>query len=458
MLPRFRIVHRLRPVALVAPGFTTVDVGFPSVGPDRMVQPMPQPAPYAAVEAELGVAGPGVLSIRLEGAGGVALSGRYDVRRSRLGLSVTDATGRTTYHRSRRHGRLSGRPRAVALTLTGTWVTVWADNGDGWTARGRVHLDGRVNLRDEGFCRSLAGGYAWTGTPPAPVTRLRAGGFGQLGLRDLRLVTTPEGEPWRQDGLLFFTASSAGPGFFATGHTSVWSLDETTLDVDHRADLFFRRPDRPGVFGDHSTHLLRDGDRWLVATSTWGDFERARPGATVGATLAETREDLLTGRHVLDTRSLVVPTDGLNSVGVWDPHLARDGDAWLVGFVSATRFFRFHPALASGPDLEHLTLLGAARDRVATEGTTLTRIDGQWRVLASDGRDGRPGQRQRFPVFDLGLAEIGAVDAPYPTNLPWPSLVRSGDGWLLLAFNGRGYGGPLPGYGTHGDIVVMRAP
>ena len=458
MLPRFRIVHRHRPVALVAPGFVSLDADLTSGVPHQELQPLPQPAPYVAVEAEVGVGGPGVLALRLAGPGRIALNGRYDVRRSRLGLSVTDATGRTTYHRSRRHGRLNGRPRAVALTLTGTWLTVWADLGDGWSARGRVHLQDRIDVRDEDFCAELRVGHAWSGAGPAPVTRLRAGGFGQLGLRDLRLVTTPDGEPWRPEGRLHFTATSAGPGFFATGHTSVWSLDETTLEVEHRADLFFRRHDRPGVFGDHSTHLLRDGDRWLVPTSTWGDFERARSGATVGATLAETQADLLRGRHVLDTRPLALPTDGLRSVGVWDPHLARDGDAWLVGFVSAPRFFRFHPALATGPDLGRLSLRGAARDRVATEGTTLVRIDGQWRLLASDGRDGRPAQRERFPVFDLDLAEIGALAAPYPTNLPWPSLARSGDGWLMLSFNGRGYGGPLPGYGTHGDIVVMRAP
>ncbi len=80
-------------------------------------------------------------------------------------------------------------------------------------------------------------------------------------------------------------------------------------------------------------------------------------------------------------------------------------------------------------------------------------------MLASDGRDGRRGQRARFPVFDLDLAELGALDAPYPTNLPWPSLVAEsdGDGWLLIGFNGAPMGGTLLGYGTHGDVVIMRS-
>ena len=45
------------------------------------------------------------------------------------------------------------------------------------------------------------------------------------------------------------------------------------------------------------------------------------------------------------------------------------------------------------------------------------------------------------------------MDAAYPTNIPWPTLV----GDLLIGFNGAPYGGPLIGYGSHGDVVVQRA-
>ena len=194
--------------------------------------------------------------------------------------------------------------------------------------------------------------------------------------------------------------------------------------------------------------MLRDGDQWLVATSTWGDFDRRRPKIEV--TLARTDADLLSGVHLLDTRPLPLPTDGLRSVGVWDPHLVRTDEGWLVGFVSATKFFRFHPALAGGPTLDDLTLRGAASQLTQCEGTTLARLDGTWRVLASDKR------AKGYPVFDLAMREVGTIDAPYPTNIPWPTLVPDGDSWLLVGFNGKPYGGPLPGYGTHGEVVLMR--
>jgi hypothetical protein len=65
--------------------------------------------------------------------------------------------------------------------------------------------------------------------------------------------------------------------------------------------------------------------------------------------------------------------------------------------------------------------------------------------------------RARFPVFDLTMQETGTLDAPYPTNLPWPTLARVDDGWLVATFNGRSAGGELLGYGTHGDLVLMRS-
>jgi hypothetical protein len=32
-----------------------------------------------------------------------------------------------------------------------------------------------------------------------------------------------------------------------------------------------------------------------------------------------------------------------------------------------------------------------------------------------------------------------------------------GGDWLMVTFDATPYGGPLPGYGTHGDVVVMEA-
>ena len=391
MLPRYEVVARRRPVTLSRPG--------------------PVVAPYAAVTA----AGSPTLELA---AGAVSVAATFG---DRVALHVTTG-GRTRTHRSRRSGRPEAPVEEVALTLTGPQLTALTREGGTWVARARVDLE-----------------EPW---PLGLEASHDLGRFGQVGLRDLRAVTHADGTPYADADGWLLTATSAGPGGFRTGHCSVWSLDPGSLELAHRADLFVRRGG--GAYGDHAAHLLRDGDRWLLAASTWGDFDRET--TPVGVVLAESADDLTRGVHVLEGRPLVLPTDGLRSVGTWDPHLVRTDDGWLAGYVSATRYFRFHPVLAAGPSLDALVLRAAGAGR-ETEGTTLARLDGQWRVLVSDKH------RRAYPVLDLDLREVGTLAAAYPRHIPWPTLV----GDLLVGFDGTPYGGRLVGYGSHGDVVLQRA-
>jgi hypothetical protein len=429
VLPRFEIVHRTRPVDLVRPGS---DLEHPV-------------APYVAVTAD--VVGPGPASVSL-GSGGSELTAFLDDRGLALRVTAGDTT---TGHRSRRSGRPESEVEGIAISLTATHVVGYTREDDRWRVRARFDLHERLDPHDEAWLHGLEA------TSDGPLAGVRAGSFGQLGLRDLRVVTHADGTAYRHGAGYLLSATSAGPGAFATGHTSVWAFNPESLGLEHRADLFFRRPALPGVYGDHACHLVRDGDQWLVAASTWGDFDKARDESRVETTLATTAADVTRGTHVLDTRPLALPTDGMPSVGVWDPHLVRTDEGWLVGYVSARKYFRFHPVLAEGPDLDSLRVRAAATGRRATEGTTLARVDGKWRVLASDGRDGRRRQNARFPVFDLDLREVDALDAPYPSNIPWPTLLEHDGRWLLICFDGVRYGGRLVGYGSHGRVVIARS-
>ena len=441
-------VARVRPVELVRPA-TAVPCGRGHEAPT----PLPRPAPYACVRATLSPHAPLSTPVVLTLTSG---DDRFDALwhpvSGQTALEVSVGGAAPTRWQSRRHGTGPHRPEALALTLTGTHLTLLCREQGTWVARARHDVGHGVDTRDEGW---LAGLHAHASDGGA-LQEVVAGGFGQLGLRDVRVVPTAAGEPWTDDGQVLLSATSAGPGFFDTAHTSLWWLDPRSYELAHASDLFFRRPGTRGAYGDHAVHVVRDGDRWLVATSTWADFDTVR-NPSVRVTLAETDADLTRGEHVLDTRELPLPTDGLRSVGVWDPHLLRDDEVWRVGYVSARKYFEFHPVVASGPSLDQLRLDAAATRRRATEGTTFARLDGQLRVLASDGRDNPRRFRGRYPVLDLDLHEVGTLDAPYPTNIPWPTLVDLASERLLVTFDGTPYGGDLLGYGTHGDLLVMRA-
>ena len=384
------------------PAFTTVTADGPGDWD------LPQPAPYAAAVADDdGPADAHAHQRRTPGSRFVSRDGVLDLR--------VEAGGRTTHHRSRRFGRLDAQPEALALTLTGTHLTGLTRERGRWRARARYDLSERLDTRDEGFCAGLRL------EADGDVAR-RAGrrASASSGCATSAWSPRPTARPVRDGDRLLLTATHAGPGFFDAAHTGVWSLDPDGWVLEHRADLFFRRPDRPGVYGDNATHLVRDGDRWLVATSTWGDFDRAHKQARrVAVTLAESDADLLTGRHVLDTRPLRLPTDGLRSVGVWDPHLVRIDGRWHVGFVSAPEVLQVPPG-AGGRRRPR-------RPRPARPPTPpappprAPRCCGStasWRVLASDGRQGPRGQRARVPGLRPGAARrpAGSTRRTRPTS------------------------------------------
>jgi hypothetical protein len=73
-------------------------------------------------------------------------------------------------------------------------------------------------------------------------------------------------------------------------------------------------------------------------------------------------------------------------------------------------------------------------------------------VLASDRDAGE------YPVHDLRMHRVGALQAPYGSNIPHPAVVPPGsaDGqWWLVTFDGTPWHEEALGYGTHGDLVVM---
>lgn len=444
MLPEFDLAARLRPVDIISPLTRRELPG----GRHRL----PRPAPYAAATVITDTARRTDLEFHLDG---FRFVGWYSPDTRRTGLDVHGA-GEVAHHRSRRHGRVGRREvvTELALVLTGHHLALLTSNPDGvWTTRARIDLRRDSPDIDPHDPQTLA--TLEVVGPPG----LAAGGFGQLGLRDVRWVSASDGTPVTDGHLLLFSATHAGPGFFDTGHTGVWSFDPDTFQIAHRADLFFLRADAsgaPGAFGDHATHVVRHDGSWLVATSTWSDFDLRRP--QVGVTLARSTADVLNGEHLLAAQPLELPTSGLGSVGTWDPHLVHDGERWVVAFVSARSYFRFHPAVASGPSLNRLDLLAADVDRRACEGVILARMDPDstaWSLLASDGPDSPAAIRQQYPVFDLAMNQTGTLRAPHPSNIPWPNVVRHGSGWLMVTFDGTPAGGPLIDYGTHGDVLVM---
>lgn len=333
------------------------------------------------------------------------------------------------------------------------------------------------------------------------LDRVRAGYYGEAGIRDPHVVQYANGEPYIKDNKLYFTLTNAGLGFFEKAHWGVWTMDLSDYTrIEQVGNVFWRNADDPTkVLGHHAGQIVRDEakSRWIVVVSSWGDFgpqggDGALQPGTVTPNPANPPVDILyqdvpisvnilKGVHILVGEKHPVNAEPFATEGKWDPGLTRIGGRWYLSYVIATDLFSdFQPALARSPvGADHTVqeFVGADWGKRATEGSIIQKLGGEWRLFASCGDD-EPAQFQgRYPIYFLEAANPGAadaerrlafdgyLDAPHPTNIPHPMIVpvpiRSGrrtrTKYIMISFNGDQYYIERLGYGTHGDFYVMQA-
>lgn len=430
--------ERFRPFDLLPAAGTFFSGDVLAAGEPRHIERGPLEAPFLTVEltpepaSTLSAAG-------IEGPTG-SVGAEHDTAAAKARIVLRRADGEEVLAER----GLRGTAERLAFTLTENIVTLWGETSGGW----HVILTHRL---------SPSAGIDFRATGQITFSRLyyqgdfrhvRAGYFGYLGLRDPQLVRTPDGEPVRDYGRYWITATCAGPGFFPSAHWAVFSFaPDTPKDLRLESHLFFQRGGKR--LGDHAGALLRDSHgSFSLGVSSWGDFDK---DAHLRA--AASGSDLLAGVHVLESRRWQLPTVH----GAWDPSLLHYDGRWWLAFVECIGYsprFTFRPALARtepGAGLDSaLELVGADPTLRQAEGTLLTLRGGSLYVLASDGDAGE------YPVYDLDMQRVDTLRAPYPTNIPHPLVIDPDGEPFILTFNGTPHDKPLLGYGTHGDVVILR--
>jgi hypothetical protein len=344
----------------------------------------------------------------------------------------------------------------------------------------RNAVPGPLDLRDQSRLEpsetALRNGFGARSTKGSSILidRVRAGYFGEAGVRDPHAVQYADGTPYIKDNKLYFTQTNAGLGFFEKAHWGVWTLDLSDYTrIEQVGNIFWRNADSPSVpptkvLGHHAGQIIRDEekDRWIVVASSWGDF--GPQGGDRGNFGAETYPDaypsgeyrpqdqpqdpnqprrepppavvyeepvdivyaeepgtpgglplttnILTGVHVLEGKKHPINDIPFPTEGKWDPGLTRIDGVWYLAYVIALDLFSdFQPALAkSAPGGDHLTAIefvGADWEKVATEGPIIQKLGGEWRLFASCGDDEPARFQGRYPIYFLDAANPGANEA-----------------------------------------------
>ena len=295
------------------------------------------------------------------------------------------------------------------------------------------------------------------------IDRVRAGYFGEAGVRDPHVVQYADGAPYIKDNKLYFTQTNAGLGFFEKAHWGVWTLDlDDYTKIEQVGNIFWRNADSPSVpatkvLGHHAGQIIRDEaeDRWILVASTWGDFgPQGGDGPTTGGFGNITYPDeegyeppvdivyaeelgtsgglplstnILRGVHVVEGKKHPVNAVPFPTEGKWDPGLTRINGQWYMAYVIALDLFsNFQPALAKSPvggdHTETVEFVGADWEKRATEGSIIQKLGGEWRMFASCGDDELPEFQGRYPIYFLEAANPNA-----PAELPPGSPDRPRD-------------------------------
>jgi len=455
---RFTVTHQFRPVELLARRFVQFDSADTATTPPR---PDRLPTVHQLVPTGHGLVAPFgavVCEVAEQAAGGVVSAGwstpeddamliHYDAAQQSLSIEVT-VDGATEVV-ARTSCRLE-TPYRIAATLTGTKVTAaTAPAGtEQWTPVVTGEVRPIIDPRRPEELRRYQHTYGGRDTR---LSRVRAGYFGQVGLRDGHLVTHADGRPYRRDGRLLFTFGNAGMGFSQEAHWSVWALDPAAPErMEQVAKLFFAHDGI--VTGDNAGQIVYDDERGrFVIVVCGGDL----PVPGVYVRHAQTDQDILTGVHVIANEKLDAPVD----LSSWEPAIGLVDGRWHIAYANVVQLapeLEFHPVLvaaAEGGDYhEGLTVRAADPGVRRTEGCVLHRFDTGWHLLATDDAD------HEYRVYDLALRQLGTLQAPFLPGGPHPQVVPldEGDDWLLVTFANVQFHEDVLGYGTEGDVVIMR--
>lgn len=241
------------------------------------------------------------------------------------------------------------------------------------------------------------------------------------GQADPQIVQNADGTPLVIDGRLYICMTTRGFEQIPDSYQGVYSLGLSGFDLRLEGALFFTEGDGR-MLGYHATKVVRDGDRYLVMTTTHG-------GKLHTLAYAETGADILHGIHYLECRNLEFPHKEAEGTkyGTEDPDFFYDAKArrWRLAYCAR------QGSNKDGQHLSYVTHLCESKNwdgpykLIATSkednntGIRITTVGGKRYVLSG-------GSDTTFYIYDYpGLECLGTFRQEFPNGgfRGWPTIV-----------------------------------
>jgi hypothetical protein len=327
---------------------------------------------------------------------------------------------------------IAGVPLTLGLSIVGNWATMYYLPESGgtaglWQKLGGFDLTPRIDFKAEDFSQWWgAFGFATPGTNTTILTvdDFKVGRFGGVGIRDICVVTHPDGSPFFvNDTTVAVTATLAGAsGGIAEASQAGFVIDLEKKTFTQTSVIMIQRGGR--IQNDHAAMLIEEdnGDqKYLV--SSWGDTPS--PVQVLYRALSGT--DLMVGSHVITATTLALP---LVATDYYDPFMIRKDGLYYLAYTVSSGVNAFFPALASSPDISTWTLIGSDPTAVRYEGTRILPFRGESYVLT--------GGQFNMRMYDLGMNYIGIVNCISPgdgTTQPHAMIFPYGNLDTLITFD-----------------------
>lgn len=305
-----------------------------------------------------------------------------------------------------------GVPTTIAISMVGTWLTVYAKLSGAPTLWVKVtSFDVSVYIDFKAQDLSLwypCFGHASPGTFANTMTykNFQAGRFGGVGIRDICVVTHEDGSPYfASPTSVYALATLAGAsGGIVEASMGVFIIDLEKKEFTQTGVIMVNRSGK--IQNDHAGCMIREdnGDQHLCV-STWG----TDPTPTrIEYKFVAAATDLLNGSHVVSAMAILNLTQQPASFGQYDPFLIRLSGVWYMAYTVSTPAAGtpFYPALDDSLDLTTWVNIGSDPTAARYEGTRILPFAGQSYVLT--------GGQFNMKMYTLAMVYVGIVNCISP--------------------------------------------
>ena len=327
-------------------------------------------------------------------------------------------------------------PFKLALSLVGNSACLYKDVGGVWTYVTGATVGAYYDFRTLGNLAGWQVGFTLATADDAEwhFDNLKYGSFGGVGIRDMSIVTNPDGTPYLfETSKTYFTATL--PDGRGVAHTGVFSFDLSDYTFEQVSAIMISRNGK--IYADLAAHIILDGNNSRLTISTWGNGF----GSTLDVLYKFIPSHaILSGANVIaDLATLALPNVP-GGGGSYDSFLVYDriNKRWLLAYVITddTDFVDhpFYAAAAYSTDFITWTAIGADSGNNGYEGAKILPSGDTFVICVG----GPAGDSDSSRVYNAAMEYLGPLDAIFDGltyTQPHPMLFRYGSKYIILTFD-----------------------